>query len=118
VLQSANPAGVSRIVATPMETVVEQLATALRERGWCVERDVGQSTFRIPLAIRKTDTDAHALGVLVDDTAHYAQKDLLERYLLRPGVLQAFGWRVTLVFTKDWYHDPAAVMRQIEQAME
>src|SRR5690606_4204830 len=43
--------------------------------------------------------------------------DLLERYLLRPGILQAFGWNVITVFTKDWWHDRDGVLRRIERAL-
>jgi predicted DNA-binding WGR domain protein len=102
----------------PRETVTAQLADALRERGLRVDTQVGQSTFRLPLAVRRLNETAHALGILIDDAAHYAQKDLLERYLLRPGVLNAFGWQVVTVFTKDWYQDPEAVCRRIEDALE
>ena len=36
---------------------------------------------------------------------------------LRPGILLAFGWRVVQIFTKDWHHDPASVLRQIDDAL-
>jgi predicted DNA-binding WGR domain protein len=119
VLQSSNG-----LLGTPSprdegrrDTVTTQLADALRVRGLLVETQVGQSTFRLPLAVRRPNETAHALGILIDDAAHYAQKDLLERYLLRPGVLHAFGWQVITVFTKDWYQDPDAVCRRIEDAL-
>jgi predicted DNA-binding WGR domain protein len=118
VLQTSNPPGGTRPTAAAANPVAAQLATALRERGLFVETDVGQSTFRLPLAVRRGAGDAHTLGILIDDAAHFAQSDLLERFLLRPGVLLAFGWRVAQVFTKDWHHDPARVLRQIEDALE
>jgi predicted DNA-binding WGR domain protein len=127
VLHAANPAGSAGTAsissaasirdAPADEPVVAEMAAALRARGLCVDRDVGQSTFRLPLAVRRNEPDAHALGILIDDGSHYAQRDLLERYLLRPGVLQAFGWRVVQVFTKDWHHDRDAVLRQIDDAL-
>jgi predicted DNA-binding WGR domain protein len=89
----------------------------LRTRGLVVDTGVGQSTFRLPLAVRRIEDTTHRLGVLVDDHDHYAQGDLLERYLLRPGVLQAFGWNTITVFTKDWFHDPEGVLRQIDNAL-
>jgi predicted DNA-binding WGR domain protein len=99
------------------DNVAVQLAAALRKRGLIVETDVGQSSFRLPLAVRRENDDARTLGVMIDDATHYAQQDLLERFLLRPGVLQAFGWRVIAVFAKDWFHEPEAVCRRVEEAL-
>lgn len=119
VLHAGNPLLQSRAAAaSTADAVALQLATALRERGLSVERDVGQSSFRLPLAVRRASDPAHTLGILIDDAAPATQLDLLERFLLRPGILAAFGWRVVQVFTKDWHHDPAAVLRQIDDALE
>jgi predicted DNA-binding WGR domain protein len=119
VLNSANPLAPAQKPSTASgDGIATQLAAALRKRGLCVETDVGQSTFRLPLAVRRDASDPHTLGILIDDAGHYAQKDLLERYLLRPGVLQAFGWRTVMVFTKDWYHDPEGVLRRIDEALD
>jgi predicted DNA-binding WGR domain protein len=118
VLQAGNPLVAVRAGAVASEGVGAQLATALRARGSSVECDVGQSSFRLPLAVRRGSDDAHRLGILLDDAAHFAQRDLLERFVLRPGILQAFGWQVVQVFTKDWHRDPESVLRQIERALE
>lgn len=118
VLHATHPLRVAGTGPGTEESVVAPLAAALRQRGLLVETEVGQSTFRLSLAIRRPTADAHTLGLMLDDAAHYAQQDLLERYLLRAGVLQSFGWRVATVFTKDWYHDPAGVLRQIEEALD
>ncbi len=119
VLNTANPLGGGSPAATAADDLVtEQIAAALRKRGWLAETQVGQSTFRLPLAIRRPGAEHHALAVMIDDRGHYAQRDVIERFLLRPGVLQAFGWSLLTVFTKDWLHDPDGVLRQIEQAME
>jgi predicted DNA-binding WGR domain protein len=118
VLVGANPLRASHLTTDTTDTVAEQLAVALRAKGFHVESNVGQSTFRLPLAVRRSANEAHTLGILIDDAAHFGQRDLLELYLLRPGVLEAFGWRVVQVFTKDWHHDPTLVLRQINDAVE
>jgi predicted DNA-binding WGR domain protein len=117
VLHATTPTGLDRANVAVDDPVTEQLAAALRLRGLSVETKVGQSTFRLPLAVRRQAEEGHTLGILIDDAAHYAQRDLLERYLLRPGVLQSFGWRVVQVFTKDWHYDREAVLRQIDDAL-
>ena len=118
VLNAANPLGGHQAATATNDIVTEQVATELRKRGLLVDTQVGQSTFRLPLAVRRAGDTNHALAVMIDDAGHYAQRDVVERFLLRPGVLQAFGWNLLTVFTKDWYHSPDDVLRQIEQALE
>ena len=117
VLQAANPLGPSRAGAVPSDIVATQIAAALTAQGWTVEKEVGHSTFRLPLAVRRADDDRYSLGILIDDDRHYAQQDLLERYLQRPSILEAFGWRLTTIYTKDWLHDSDGVLRQILRAL-
>lgn len=118
VLQSANPVGPARHGVASPDALAVQLAAVLRARGYLVETNVGQSTFRLALAVRRSDDENHVLGLMLDDDGHYAQRDLMERFLLRPGVLRALGWKTLTVFTKDWHHDRDAVIRRIEQALE
>jgi len=42
---------------------------------------------------------------------------VLERYVSRPRILDAFGWEVRQVLAKDWLHAPQAVLDGIEQAL-
>jgi len=60
---------------------------------------------------------SYRLAIQVDTGPFYANRDLLERYLLRPGVLRAFGWRVTQVLTKDWLHAPEQVLERLERVL-
>ncbi|WP_418116709.1 AAA domain-containing protein [Variovorax sp. 350MFTsu5.1] len=107
------------------DEVTAQIAAALRARGHAVDEQVGQSRFRCDLALRapgsspdSTPNDGHyALGILVDTATHYENRNVLERYVSRPRILDAFGWRVLQVLGKDWLHDPDAVLGQIEQAL-
>jgi predicted DNA-binding WGR domain protein len=114
VLENLNP--LSRKALAPAskdDVVVERLAAALRVRGYSVDLNVGQSRFRCDLAVRGNADALYQLGILVDTTAHYANPNLLDRYLMQPGILRAFGWRFTLVLTKDWYHDQDDVLNRI-----
>ncbi len=117
VLQASNPLGPARSDAAAADIVATQLAAALAGEGWVVEAGVGQSTFKIPLAVRGPEREGYALGILLDDAAHYAQTDLLERFVQRPGLLEAFGWRLATVYTKDWLADPDAVLRRLRRLL-
>jgi predicted DNA-binding WGR domain protein len=119
VLENLNP--LSRKALAPAskdDAVVEQLADVLRKRGYAVDLNVGQSKFRCDLAVRSSSENVYQLGILVDTDGHYANRNLLDRYLMQPSILRAFGWSVTLVLTKDWYHSPDDVLRRIEKILK
>jgi predicted DNA-binding WGR domain protein len=119
VLENLNP--LSRKALAPLskgDAVVEKLATALRERGYAVDLNVGQSKFRCDVAVRSKSDSLYQLGILVDTDGHYANPNLLDRYLMQPSILKAFGWRFALVLTKDWYHTPDDVLARIEKLLQ
>ncbi len=95
------------------DAVVEQLAAALAERGWKVDRQVGQSNLRCDLAIYRDGDAQYRLGILVDTEAYYRQPDVLEKDLMRPRLLADFGWKITHVLSKDWHRQPDAVLETL-----
>jgi predicted DNA-binding WGR domain protein len=68
--------------------------------------------------VRGNSDSLHQLGILVDTDGHYANPNLLDRYLMQPSILRAFGWRFVLVLTKDWYHTPDDVLARIEKLLQ
>ena len=95
------------------DPVADQLAAAVTERGWIVDRAVGQSHFRCDLALRRSDENVYRLGILVDNAAYYEQADILDRDVMRPKLLKNFGWKVCQVFAKDWYDAPDRVLDRV-----
>jgi predicted DNA-binding WGR domain protein len=119
VLENLNP--LSRKALAPLskgDAVIEALAKALRARGYSVDLNVGQSKFRCDLAVRSNSDSLYQLGILVDTDGHYANPNLLDRYLMQPAILRAFGWRFALVLTKDWYHTPDDVVARLEKILQ
>ncbi len=93
--------------------VAEELTTALVERGYQVDRVVGQSHFRCDLAVCLPEDEAYRLGILIDGESYFECKDVLEREMMRPRLLRSFGWRVVHVLAKDWHEDPARELERI-----
>jgi len=119
VLEGLNPLARQALGGVnDVEVVANQVADALRRRGHAVDERVGQSRFRCDLGIRDPAGGEHyALAVLVDTAEHYANRDVLERYVSRPRILGAFGWRTLQVLARDWHHDREAVLDAIERAL-
>lgn len=100
------------------DPVVEQLAVRLVQRGYEVDRGVGQSHFRCDLALRQPGDTKYRLGILVDGSGYYEQSDLLERDMMRPKLLRDFGWNVALVLAKDWYDDADKVLNDLQARVD
>ena len=95
-----------------------QLADALREKGYVVAEAVGQSHFRVDLAVRRASDKTFRLGILVDSLASYEQSEPLERDMMRPRLLREFGWQVTTVLAKDWYELPGEELARLTKLLE
>ena len=101
-----------------VDLVVEQLAAELRKEGYEVDLEVGQSSFRCDLAVRRPAAREYAAGILVDTAASYRQLDLIEREVMRPQLLEAFGWRIKHVIAKDWYADQATCLADLKRFID
>ena len=104
--------------ARAQNPVVAELAAALRRRGYVVDEGIGQSHFRVDLAVRRDGDHGYRLGILVDTLEQYEQLDPLERNMTRPRLLRNFGWQVTAVLGKDWYDDMPAELNRIVSLLE
>lgn len=94
--------------------VAEKMVSALRERGWDADVQIGQSRFRCDVAARAKGNPLHQVGILFDSAAHAG---VLERFHTQPSILQAFGWRVLVVLVKDWWHDRNGVIERVERML-
>jgi len=99
------------------EPLVSQIANALEQRGYLVDLSVGMSHFRCDVAVRRAGDSVYRLGILADTGAYYGQSDLIERDLMKPKLLRAFGWTIMHVLAKDWHDDREAVLQEIEHRL-
>ena len=114
-------AGMSSAGAVPApqagnDPVRDAVASALRERGFDIDLDVGSSRFRCDIAVRPRRAGANAVAVVIDSDDFYSSGTDDERFRLRPGILGAFGWHVETVLAKDWLGNADGVLRRIEAA--
>ncbi len=118
VLATLNPDAARTFDAQlPPDPVRSAIAAALRARGHEVHEHVGGASFRCDLAIADPAGGGYALGVLLDRAAT-PHSGIEERFVFRPGILRAFGWRVVDVPVTSWLRARAAVIERIEQELK
>jgi predicted DNA-binding WGR domain protein len=100
----------------PIDPVRDAIAASLRERGHIVHEHVGGASFRCDLAIVNQSNEGYALGILLDrDDQEKASVE--ERYVFRPSILRAFGWRVLDVPVASWLRAREAMIERIESEL-
>ncbi len=65
----------------------------------------------------KPTSEAYVLGILLDRSAKDADV-IEERFVFRPGILRAFGWRVVDVPVSSWLRARASVIERIERELQ
>ncbi|MFZ9915201.1 MAG: AAA domain-containing protein, partial [Phycisphaerales bacterium] len=97
------------------------LAKQLESRGWRVDLHVGRSRdYRVGLALaERSKPDAWILGVEIDGAFHRAAPTVIDRELVREGVLggkSGLGWRLMRVSVLDVLRDRDAVVERIDKS--
>ena len=103
------------------QLVADQIAQELTARGFVAMRNYGQSALKCHIAVKRASQGAAEdfhLAIQVDDCAHYGDADLAARYVVKPGILSAFGWEVMTVLAKDWRANRTKLMERIVRRLK
>jgi len=89
---------------------------ALVEHGYLVDCKVGESPYKIDLAIRDPDNPyRYFVGVECDGQTYCLARTARDRDRIRQETLEGLGWKIHRVWSTDWIRDPKeAVARLIE----
>ncbi len=87
--------------------IADAICAWLRENGYETQRHVGHSEYRIDIGVADPQKpDTYCLGILLDGSSYGAQRTTRDRETAQIGVLQGLGWRITRVWTMDWWDNP------------
>lgn len=104
------------LAESPFET---QVASALRERGWQIDHQVGCSGYRIDLAVKHPEfPGAYLIGIECDGASYHSASSARDRDRLRQAVLERLGWKLVRVWSTDWWLDPARELDKVEASIK
>lgn len=99
-------------------TFEQQVCDALTKRGYQVDTQVGVSGYRIDLAvIHPHDPERYILGIECDGAMYHSSADARERDVYRQEFLEAKGWTITRIWSRNWWRNPAREMERIEHTI-
>ena len=114
-IEHASPAASRRGVAVNTNTLRDDLAATLRERGWVVETDYGLSSYTLDLVARPADDERWHAAILTDGD-RWAGMDTVADRDLTPGLLgKLMHWAGTVrVWLPEWIEDRDAVIDRVD----
>jgi hypothetical protein len=114
--KAGSPPG--RVAAGHRTELENEIYEGLAARGHVVERHVGESGFRIDLAVRRAGgLPGYALGIECDGMSYHADHARY-RDIWRKWVLERNGWALHRVWSVDWWNAPEESMRKLEEAVK
>ena len=102
----------------PNEIIVEnQLEDEIKEEliklGYDVETNLGNTDYKLSLAVYDKKLDRYLLGIECDYSAFRSSDSILERDVYRTKFLQSRGWNIMRVWSRDWWHNKNKVISNI-----
>lgn len=114
-IDCAEPKAPAKLIAVPIE---EQMRERLEKLGYKVSTGLGNANSRISLAIYDEQLDRYLVGVELDSDAFAASEACIERDVCKPRFLEARGWTVIRVWSRDWWVSPNKVIKLITNEAE
>ncbi len=97
-------------------SVASFLADDLRKIGYSVTENLGNSTFKIDLAVAsKEDPDNYILGVLFDNERS-AKMSCRDRYVNETNVLQRLSWHLLSLYSVEYLDHKEEVIKTVVNA--
>lgn len=94
---------------------INAIAQQLRDRGYEVETQMGLSSLRIDLAVKKSKSDDWQLAIMVDDSCWSERGSAFQREVLPRQVLPFLGWKKVLrIWLPSWVHDRQEILEEID----
>ena len=98
----------------PTDGFIEEVASELRKAGFDVRTNVGCSGYRVDIGIVNPGNGSdYILGILCDGYGYSASKSARDREIIQTGILEALGWKITRVWSTEWWNDKNEALRRL-----
>lgn len=96
------------------DNVVNSIKKYIESLGYDVDTNLGNSSFKIDLAVSKNDNNILAIELDNDD----ASISLTDNLRLHKLLLERLGWRYIAIYSTEWILNQEAEMKRIKEALE
>jgi primosomal replication protein N'' len=107
-----------RTLEGPESPFEEEVLEVLQEWGYLVHPQVGESGFRIDLAVLHPDpARGYILGIECDGAPYHSERSARIRDVWREQILRSRGWRLHRIWSSRWWDQRAVEMDKLKQAI-
>jgi very-short-patch-repair endonuclease len=106
----------------PESPFEEQVLDVLERSGLTVDCQVGDSGFRIDLAVRHRDPSrGYALGIECDGATYHSDRSARARDVWREAILRRQGWKLHRIWSTQWWssrdHEIAKLRAEVQRTL-
>lgn len=102
-----------------LDSVARSLCDALRELGYDTDLSVGRSQYRMDVAVvDPRQPERYLLGIQLDGAVYRGARTTRDREIAQQGVLKGLGWKLTRLWTVDWWDNPQKELRRLEKLLK
>ena len=95
----------------------DEIKNELVRLGYNVETSLGNTKYKISLAVYDKELDRYLLGIECDYMAYKSSDSILERDVYRNKFLESRGWNIMRVWSRDWWLNKEKVINNIVKAI-
>lgn len=101
-----------------LNNIEEQIKDELEKLGYKVETKLGNTDYKISVAIYDKKMDKYLLGLECDYEAFSSSPSVLERDVFRPYFLKSRGWDIIRIWSRDWWLHKVKLLNLIVRVAE
>ncbi len=98
------------MVSAPFENEIKDELVKL---GYTVEINLGNTDYKLSLAVYDKKLDKYLVGIECDYAAYKSSDSILERDVYRNKFLRSRGWDIMRVWSRDWWLNKTKVINSI-----
>lgn len=88
----------------------------LREKGFTVDTQVGCSSFKIDLALKRPKSSDYLLAIECDGATYHSSRNARDRDRLRQEILEGMGWKFYRIWSTDWFRNKSVEKERLLEA--
>ncbi len=113
--EKGNMEGVSVYTGKAPDSDFEvSVIEALEKEGFSCEPQVGVAGFFIDIAVKDPGKPGrYLMGIECDGATYHSAKSARDRDRLRQEVLERLGWRISRIWSTDWFSNPDEILGPI-----
>lgn len=114
-LTQTNTSGQLDIFDSPFE---EEVCIMLREKGYNVHTQIGDSGYRVDMALYDERASNYIMGIECDGAMYHSSPFARERDIYRQKFLEMRGWKIHRIWSKNWWENPSKEIEKIHNKVK